>query len=571
MVALMQQELQPLVEAMIGYVHMLRNDAADRPAETRSDLDKLHECARQLYAYIKEFGTANWSELQQSQFDERLRKIRHDIANRLNHALGYCQFLILDEKEQFFGQLIDDFDRVRQLCKHCEAVLLRFKSIGDGHEQLVAALRTGLVADVMPHFHSCPQQVKPAPASILVVDDSRTTCELLAKFLERQKHTVCTAENGLTALDLLATRDFDLVILDYLMPEMNGFNVLQRIKSHDRLQHTPVIMVSALDSVADMVPCIESGADDFLTKPVDFGLLEARVNASLERMRLREREFGQFFTAEVARHLVRNPDLIKEGREAEITVMFCDVRGFSRLSERLGPSVTFRWLSDVMAELSECVLKHRGVLVDYIGDELMAMWGTPENLPDHAELACAAAFEMISRLPAINERWRSTLNDVTDVGIGLSSGMAHVGNTGSRLKFKYGPLGNTVNLASRAQGATKYLSTRVLVTGSTKALLSDRFATRRLCQVRVVNIHAPVELYELLPQQDLHKCDWTAKYERALQHFEEQRLPEAAAVLGNLLVENPQDGPSLMLMSRVVQCLLHRNAEFDPVWELPGK
>ena len=97
-----------------------------------------------------------------------------------------------------------------------------------------------------------------------------------------------------------------------------------------------------------MIPCIESGADDYLVKPVDFALLKARVNASLERIRLREREFGQFFSPEIARIVMRNPEIVREGRDADVTVLFCDIRGFSRISEHLAPADTVRWLSDVM-------------------------------------------------------------------------------------------------------------------------------------------------------------------------------------------------------------------------------
>ena len=133
----------------------------------------------------------------------------------------------------------------------------------------------------------------------------------------------------------------------------------------------------------------------------------------------------------------------------------------------------------------------------------------------------------------------------------------------------YLPLGANVNLASRVQGATKYLKTRLLITGSTYDQLNGQFQARRLCQVRVININEPVELYEVLTDHSPHGLK--ERYESALQHFEKQELPQAAAILGKLLVDDPHDGPSLLLMSRVVDGLLHRDDEFDPVWVLPGK
>ncbi|HZY87267.1 MAG TPA: adenylate/guanylate cyclase domain-containing protein, partial [Gemmataceae bacterium] len=118
--------------------------------------------------------------------------------------------------------------------------------------------------------------------------------------------------------------------------------------------------------------------------------------------------FSQFFTKELTRLLALHPDLLN-GRDSEVSVLFCDIRAFSRVSQRLGPARTVEWVSDVMGALSDCVLARRGVLVDYVGDELMAMWGAPEEQPDHARLACQAALDMLALLPQLNERWQPVL------------------------------------------------------------------------------------------------------------------------------------------------------------------
>jgi adenylate cyclase len=146
-----------------------------------------------------------------------------------------------------------------------------------------------------------------------------------------------------------------------------------------------------------------------------------------------------------------------------------------------------------------------------------------------------------------------------------------VGNTGSRHKFKYGPLGNTVNLASRVQGATKYLKCKLLITGGTQEKLAGGFATRRLCQVRVVNIQGPVTLYELVPE---NQPGWPAtkvEYEKALTEFEAGRFSSAARVLGSRQEDLLADAPAVLLLHRVVECLVEEPNPFDPVWELPGK
>ena len=241
---------------------------------------------------------------------------------------------------------------------------------------------------------------------------------------------------------------------------------------------------------------LEATLVEVLARGVAAGLARLEQEQALAASRV---QFEQFFTPELARQLLLQPDLL-EGRDTEVSLLFCDIRGFSRISEHLGPARTVQWISSVMGALSDCVRSHKGVLVDYIGDELFAMWGAPEEQPDHASLACQAALDMLAQLPRLNESWQPILGEPMDLGIGINTGVARVGNTGSHHKLKYGPLGNSVNLASRVQGATKHVKCRLLITGATRQRLKDSFATRRLCQVQVVNIAEPVTLYELAPR-----------------------------------------------------------------------
>ncbi len=304
-------------------------------------------------------------------------------------------------------------------------------------------------------------------------------------------------------------------------------------------------------------------------------LLACTVASGLQRLRQQEQvaslrsQFEQFFTRELAAQLERDPTLL-EGRDAVVTVMFCDVRSFSAICEHLGAQRSFDWINDVMGVLSECVREFDGVLVDYIGDELMAMWGAPLEQPDHAQLACLAAQRMFERLPEIDDRWQETIGRSTKVGIGLNTGPVRVGNTGSQIKFKYGPLGHSVNLASRVQGATKYLMSPLLITGATRELLGNDFAGRRLCDIRVVNVQEPVAIYELRPNASVELSGLIDPYEQALDHFEKAEYRQAAALLTRTLTTCPDDGPSLLLLSRVVNAMT-ATGPTDPVWELPGK
>lgn len=306
---------------------------------------------------------------------------------------------------------------------------------------------------------------------------------------------------------------------------------------------------------------------ELLAMAVAAGLARLEHEQAAQAARVR---FEQFFTPELARQLAARPELL-EGRDAQVTVLVCDIRGYSRISDRLGSQGTVAWLGDVLEALSECVQAHQGVLVDYVGDQLLAMWGAPAEQPEHARLACAAALDMLGRLPALDARWRERVGGPLSLGVGVNTGTACVGNVGSRRKFKYGPQGPVVNVASRVEGASKYLRAGLVVTGATHARLGEGFVGRRLGRVRVVNIDEPVELYELVPPGRPEWPRLRADYEEALAAFEAAQFGEAARVLSNLLGKYPGDGPALVLMGRIIGGLLEGPVPGHPVWELPGK
>lgn len=235
-------------------------------------------------------------------------------------------------------------------------------------------------------------------------------------------------------------------------------------------------------------------------------LLAQAVGANLvrtEAMRTRV-QFEQFFSAELARELERNPDLL-EGRDQEVTILVSDLRGFTSLSERLGPQTTCGLVRDMMERLSEPILDSGGVIVDYAGDGILAMWNAPTPQPDHPVRACRTALAMFAEMPRLNEQWRPVVRGPLRLGIGINTGMAQVGNTGSRRKFKYGPHGLTVNVASRVQAATKEKGMAVLVTRATRDRLPGGFATRFVGRETLPGLAAPLELFEI--QGESTTCD----------------------------------------------------------------
>jgi adenylate cyclase len=312
---------------------------------------------------------------------------------------------------------------------------------------------------------------------------------------------------------------------------------------------------------------LEASLVELLARGVAAGL--ARLEEERKAMQHRV-QFEQFFTPELVRPLLNNPRML-EPQDREVTLMFCDIRGFSRVSERLGAAQTIPWCRDVLDTLSEAVFKEGGTVVDYIGDGLMAMFGAPEDQPDHAERACRAALVVLEGLPALNARWLGVLGEPMAVGVGINTGVAQVGNVGSNRKFKYGALGPPVNLASRVEGLTKYFKTQVLLTASTQARLDDSFLTRRLGLVRVVGIKEPVEIHELLGGECPFGVQAKAEYEQALLQFEGGEFGHAARTLGNWRGQCPSDDAVLVLLLRAVRAMVEGKPASHPVLVMTEK
>jgi adenylate cyclase len=321
---------------------------------------------------------------------------------------------------------------------------------------------------------------------VLVVDDDRLNRMLLARGLEQAGHRVRTAENGREALELLREDPPDVVLLDIVMPELDGVSVLERIRRDTALQHVPVIMISAVDDTDSVVRCIEMGAEDYLPKPFDPVLLRARINAGLAKKRLHELERERVrgvFSRFVPEHVVddvleRTDDDLRLGGSRDMgTVMFTDIRGFTAYSESAEPDRVIDVLNEYFGEMIDAIFEHRGTLVGYRGDGLLAVFGAPIAVADHADRSLAAAREMLDvRLPRFNGWLRERgLGDGFQIGIGLNSGPFMSGNVGSARQLEYTVHGDAVNTAARLEALTKSAQRPILVSESTcEALVSPR-------------------------------------------------------------------------------------------------
>jgi len=307
-------------------------------------------------------------------------------------------------------------------------------------------------------------------ARLLVVDDNKVNRLLLARSLELQGHGVDSAENGRVALEKLRHEGFDLVLLDMEMPEMDGFAVLDEMMRDLALRDLPVIVTSSLEGIDNIVRCIELGAEDYLTKPVNPVMLKARIGACLEKKRLRDQQkelVRRFATPEVAKDLQKSGFALG-GKRLRATVMFSDIRSFTPLVESQSPEETIDLLNTYYTLMFDAISGHGGIVSQIAGDGLMAIFGAPLPLPDHCEAAVGAALEMIEMVELFNVERVAAAKPRIRIGIGIATGEMVAGYTGTNERATYTCIGDPVNVASRLETHTKTAAVPILIDGATR-------------------------------------------------------------------------------------------------------
>lgn len=335
------------------------------------------------------------------------------------------------------------------------------------------------------------------PGRLLVVDDNRVNRILLARGLEQQGHVVVTAENGKEGLDKLRSSPFDLVLLDIEMPEMNGYQVLETCLQDSDLRNVPIIMTSSMDELDSVVKCIELGAEDYLNKPVNPVLLRARINASLEKKRLRDEQrklFRTFATDEVAEELMRSGFSLG-GKHVHGSAMFTDIRSFTTLAESQDPAETIDLLNKYYALMFEAITGNGGTVNQMLGDGIMAIFGAPTPREDHAERAVQAAMEMMDLIEAFNQQQVLEGKSQIKIGIGIATGKMVAGYAGTQQRATYTCIGDTVNLAARIEDYTKQAGKPILIDKFTREALSAGIDVEAIGEVTFKGKQQPVGVF----------------------------------------------------------------------------
>jgi adenylate cyclase len=348
----------------------------------------------------------------------------------------------------------------------------------------------------------------------LVVDDSRVNRLVLVRQLAALGLESLEAENGAEALDLVRAHatGIDVVLLDVLMPELDGYETLAAMKADETTRHIGVIIVSGVEELDSVVRCIELGATDYLVKPINPRILEARLNASLAAKRLRDLELAHVeqeraFTATIERQraelarflspqiaqLISSPEgePLLAGHRREITVAFCDLRGFTTFAEQAEPEELFGLLGEYHRMMGDTITEYAGTLEHFAGDGVMIFFNDPVLQEDHVARAVRMAVTMRERFGPMSAGWRKRGYEL-GFGVGIAVGYATLGRIGFEGRHDYGAIGNVTILAARLSSQAG--ADQILLSQRAAAMVEDIARVESVGELQIKGLSRPVSV-----------------------------------------------------------------------------
>jgi class 3 adenylate cyclase len=455
--AQVRQELVAPVNAVIGLAELLLADARERGHDDfAADLERVHGAGQRLLTLVGGL-LAQPGEVGGEEFG---RRVRHELRTPLTHIIGYCELWLEEADERFLVPFVPDLCRLRGLGKRLLAHLDELVGLADrGEGASPAEPVPEMVRGVAGGLARAGDRLPEGAGTLLVVDDNATNRDVLCRWLRRDGHAVAAAPDGQLALDLLRSGAFDLVLLDVILPGLNGFEVLGRLKADAELRHVPVIMISAFDDTDGVARCIEAGAEDYLPKPFNPALLKARIRAGLEKKRLRDREafYLERLRQEQRRsdellHVILPGEVVEELKETNavrprrhegVAVLFADIVGFTAFCDQNEPEEVLPPLQRLMEAWEEVASAGGVQKIKTVGDAFLGAAGLLRPAAGSPVLPCVrCGLEMIAAARALGVGW--------DVRVGVHAGPVVAGVIGRR-QYLYDLWGDTVNTAARME------------------------------------------------------------------------------------------------------------------------
>jgi adenylate cyclase len=336
---------------------------------------------------------------------------------------------------------------------------------------------------------------------ILAIDDTPENLRLVDALLAPQGYTVVTAASGTEALAMLDSERPDLLLLDIVMPEMNGYEVTKAVRANASWRHLPIIMITATGG-ADLVRSLEAGADDFVSKPFDKNELLARVRSLIrvksyyDTVQRQREELSRFFSPQIADLITSDEGKrMLEGHRRAVSVVFCDFRGFTQFSETVEPEEVLTVLRAYHKAMGELIAEHRGTLEHFEGDGMMVFFNDPIEMADHEVHAVRMAIAMRDRFSDLAAQWKKRGYDL-GLGFGASVGYATLGRIGYEGRYDYAAIGNVTIMASRLSARAE--AGQILVSQRLNAAIEDRIETQPIGDLELKGMSRPVPAFAVV-------------------------------------------------------------------------
>jgi class 3 adenylate cyclase len=440
-----RQALLAATENLLEMAHLFDEDARRlaTPGEFQSDAQAISRNGDELFKRIN--GLLDGAlDTQGHAFDEPAqfeRFVRHELRSPANRIIQRCEILVEEIDAHLPGQLLTEIDQIKNKAWQVVKSIDQVATFSNPE----ATAENKIIPFHIDIFEGITRLEKNQPGNVLVVDDNEDNRDIFRRKLKREGHTVFTANSGTEAIEMIeaAPHQYDVLLLDVIMPGMNGIQVLQYLKSHATLSHIPIVMISALDAIDSVVRCIEMGAEDYLPKTCDPVLLRARIGASLEKKRLRERE-TELLHAVLPSKLVaeyRESKKIVPRRHERIGVLFLDIVGFTTWSEEHTPEEVVEFLEKMITSFEKILEEFPIEKIKTIGDAFMCTSGLLSESPHPVKSLVEAGLKMIDAA-----KREANFN----IRVGIHVGPVVAGKLGHR-QFTFDLWGATVNIASRME------------------------------------------------------------------------------------------------------------------------
>jgi adenylate cyclase len=472
----LKHDLRTPLNHIIGYCEMLLEEAVDQPQQPfLADLERIHLAGRRLLQVINDL----FDPIKSAAYRSDPNLIQHGIRTPLNQIIGYAEMLQEEAQERRAESFVRDFGKILAAARELLRLVIENFAVPDSSLDRASRSSSQTATVFIRPESAPPNRIEvpdrplpgdPSGSSILAVDDDAGNREMLVRRLTRLGHRVTVAENGQRALALLQAGGYDLLLLDIQMPEMNGYQVLEQLKANPALRDIPVIVLSASDETERVVRCIAMGAEDYLSKPFDPVLLQARIGAALEKKRLRDRELSHLRQIQEEKqrtdellHIILPHDVatelkatnaVRPRRFDQVGVLFCDIVSFTAYCERNTPEQVHAHLQLLVEAFEQLAADHGLEKIKTIGDSFMATSGLLSAAANPALDCARCGLAMIAKSAELPPHWQ--------IRVGLHVGPVIAGIIGRR-KYQYDIWGDTVNTAARMMQAatpgTLYVTT----------------------------------------------------------------------------------------------------------------